>query len=111
MGAMGVGTPNRQSYKCGMCDFLLEPGWHADHVIPLCENGVDEERNLQALCPKCHMYKTSLEAQLRANDGDIDAVFPIPECENNDMMKMLLSLTESVNLLTSKMEHIESRLS
>ena len=57
----------RQNFKCanpdGKCkltDVLEE--YDVDHVIPLFQDGDDEEWNMQALCPACHRRKTEREA-------------------------------------------------
>lgn len=35
----------------------------ADHIIPLAEDGLDAESNLQALCEDCHRHKTAEESK------------------------------------------------
>jgi len=40
-----------------------------DHVQPVWEGGTDADRNLQALCKKCHTAKTNIEAGRRAAGG------------------------------------------
>ena len=47
-----------QQYKCAICDNLLEPGWHADHIVRLCDSGNNTISNFQALCVPCHNNKT-----------------------------------------------------
>lgn len=55
----------QQSMKCNLC---LTPFHHQhhdltfeiDHIIPLEQGGMDEKGNMQALCPGCHIYKTSI---------------------------------------------------
>jgi len=47
-----------QKYKCMMCDELLKPDCHLDHVVPLEDGGQDSVENLQALCVSCHSQKT-----------------------------------------------------
>ena len=47
-----------QKYKCAICDELLKPDCHLDHVIPLEDGGEDSVKNLQALCVSCHSEKT-----------------------------------------------------
>lgn len=34
-----------------------------DHIIPLCEGGLDDETNEQGLCDSCHEAKSLAEAQ------------------------------------------------
>ena len=41
-----------------MCDELLKPDCHLDHVVPLEDGGQDSVENLQALCVSCHSQKT-----------------------------------------------------
>lgn len=43
--------------KCEMCGTELEPGWHADHVIPYSRHGKTHVLNGQALCPPCNLKK------------------------------------------------------
>ena len=43
--------------KCRSCGVDLEPGWHADHVIPHSAGGRTSVENGQALCPTCNMSK------------------------------------------------------
>jgi len=55
-----------QQYKCHNCLLLLEPGaWELDHVIELCDGGVDDRSNCVALCRNCHGKKTQLERMKR----------------------------------------------
>jgi 5-methylcytosine-specific restriction protein A len=34
-----------------------------DHIIPLCDGGLDVETNTQALCATCHDAKTEAESK------------------------------------------------
>lgn len=78
----------RQDHKCNTCNKKLEPGWHADHRVPLVNGGKDDISNLQALCPLCHLVKTSQEAQVRANElQDIHAI-PVQEA-NSEVVGLL----------------------
>lgn len=43
--------------KCEECGVELEPGWHADHVIPYSHGGQTDVINGQALCPPCNLKK------------------------------------------------------
>jgi 5-methylcytosine-specific restriction protein A len=45
---------------------FVEP-WNIDHIVPLSENGKDDETNMQALCVDCHREKTSEEARTRTS--------------------------------------------
>jgi len=42
---------------CENCGKPLEPGWHADHVIPFSKAGETDILNAQALCPDCNLKK------------------------------------------------------
>ena len=64
-----------QNYKCAKCKDMLPPGWHLDHIVPLCDPSWAEkcatkaeatkqanaQDNLQALCPNCHCQKSLIE--------------------------------------------------
>jgi 5-methylcytosine-specific restriction endonuclease McrA len=52
----------RQGYKCAICKMQLPAAWHADHKIPLHENGENSIENCQILCANCHADKTQLES-------------------------------------------------
>lgn len=76
-GRAGVDRANRvkakAGYKCAACG-ILTTELEADHIIPLCKGGKDDERNMQALCggpDGCHAKKTAQEALegLRAKTG------------------------------------------
>lgn len=43
--------------KCAECGADLEPGFHADHVIPHSQGGATHVTNGQALCPECNLRK------------------------------------------------------
>jgi 5-methylcytosine-specific restriction endonuclease McrA len=45
------------SGRCAECGTALAPGWHADHVTPVCDGGETQTANGQALCPRCNMTK------------------------------------------------------
>jgi 5-methylcytosine-specific restriction endonuclease McrA len=65
-----------QDYKCAKCSSTLPPGWHLDHIVPLCDPSWAEtcatkaeatkqanaQNNLQALCPNCHCQKSLIES-------------------------------------------------
>jgi rubredoxin len=51
-----------QSWKCAMCQELLNETYQVDHEIPLHKGGSNEKENLRALCPNCHAKKTYQEA-------------------------------------------------
>lgn len=62
-------------YKCSFCHSKLPPGWHVDHITPLCcptwekrfpnandaTEAANAAENLQALCPNCHARKSLVE--------------------------------------------------
>lgn len=62
----------RDKGKCVKCSEQTKKWWHMDHIIPLIEsNGnLDFWRlpNLQTLCKKCHIEKTSKENSERAKN-------------------------------------------
>lgn len=51
----------KANYQCQKCD-KLTPELEADHIIPLCLGGKDDESNMQALCIDCHREKSAGEA-------------------------------------------------
>lgn len=42
---------------CSGCGDELEPGWHADHIVPYAAGGKTDVANGQALCPTCNLKK------------------------------------------------------
>jgi hypothetical protein len=49
----------RDGGLCRMCGVdQSESEWHADHVVPLCEGGIDSLDNLRTLCVPCHKVVT-----------------------------------------------------
>jgi len=41
--------------KCHWCgDDLPWDNWHVDHVLPICDGGTNDEKNLVASCPDCN---------------------------------------------------------
>lgn len=52
-------------HKCAGCRKLLQPGWHADHILALADGGPDEAQNMQPLCAPCHTLKNSARAALK----------------------------------------------
>jgi superfamily II DNA or RNA helicase len=49
---------NESGAKCQLCGDFLEPGWHADHVVPFSKGGPTTLDNGQALCPTCNLAKS-----------------------------------------------------
>ncbi len=47
--------------RCAECGARLEPGWHADHVVPVRAAGETRPANGQALCPGCNLRKGGRE--------------------------------------------------
>jgi 5-methylcytosine-specific restriction endonuclease McrA len=50
----------RQKNHCAVCKkSLSKTGYHLDHIVPLARGGKNEDRNMQATCPKCNMEKNA----------------------------------------------------
>jgi 5-methylcytosine-specific restriction endonuclease McrA len=48
----------RQKSKCACCRVdLKKVGHHLDHIVPLSKGGVNEDSNIQLLCPTCNLSK------------------------------------------------------
>ena len=55
----------RQGWRCAICKELLDETFEIDHIIPLFKGGdATNERNLQALCKRDHVWKSALDARL-----------------------------------------------
>ncbi len=52
---------SNQSWKCGICNDVMDYAYEVDHHIPLFKGGSNEVSNLIALCRNCHGKKTILE--------------------------------------------------
>jgi hypothetical protein len=48
----------KQKYKCNICKEPLDIIYEIDHIIPKFKGGEAVPKNCQALCPRCHAYKT-----------------------------------------------------
>ena len=49
----------KQKGRCARCKKKLNVhAYHIDHKVPKALGGSDSIRNLQLLCPECHMLKT-----------------------------------------------------
>jgi len=48
-----------QNHLCNICQEELKDGFQLDHIIPLQYGGTNNYTNFQALCNKCHLYKTN----------------------------------------------------
>lgn len=46
-----------QHGKCACCHASIADGSHLDHVIPLALGGLNEDWNMQLLCPPCNLSK------------------------------------------------------
>ena len=68
----------KQDCCCNLCYGKLDIGsFEIDHIIPLELGGSNQDINLQALCPKCHIFKTS--------------------CLDKDVIPMILQSTKSLD--------------
>lgn len=52
---------SNQSWKCGICNEIMDYAYEVDHHIPLFKGGSNDVSNLIALCRNCHGKKTILE--------------------------------------------------
>lgn len=73
----GAGVRDRARIKardCGICqecrrNGMGRPGSVVDHIIPLWEEGTDDDSNKELLCIPHHDAKTKVEAGRRASAG------------------------------------------
>ena len=80
-----------QCNKCYLClDKFSSLAVEIDHIIPLELGGTNDQINLQALCPGCHIFKTSvldrgvIEKLLRSkknSNSDISRIEILEECQ------------------------------
>jgi 5-methylcytosine-specific restriction endonuclease McrA len=80
-----------QCNKCYLClDKFSSLAVEIDHIIPLELGGTNDPINLQALCPSCHIFKTSvldrgvIEKLLRSkknSNSDIARIEILEECQ------------------------------
>ena len=54
-----------QKWRCASCKSLLDETYELDHVQALFKGGTNAETNLQALCKRCHVLKSSVEQSSR----------------------------------------------
>lgn len=47
-----------QKWQCGTCRDLLAASFEVDHIVPVCNGGTNDPKNLVALCRNCHGEKT-----------------------------------------------------
>ena len=57
-----------QGWRCAICDVMLGPAFHVDHVIPYSISFDHSDKNLQVTCVPCHLTKTSEEQSFRKRD-------------------------------------------
>ena len=51
----------KQKWRCAICKHLLDETFELDHRTPLFRGGhPTQESNLQALCKRCHMFKSAV---------------------------------------------------
>ena len=51
----------KQKWRCGACNQLLDETFEIDHRTPLFRGGhPTHESNLQALCKRCHTFKSAV---------------------------------------------------
>ena len=51
----------KQSWRCAVCKQLLDETFEIDHKTPIFRGGhPTDERNLQALCKRDHMFKSAV---------------------------------------------------
>ena len=55
----------KQKWRCALCKQLLDETFEIDHRTPLYKGGhPTNENNLQALCKRCHAFKTAVSDRL-----------------------------------------------
>ena len=52
------GIASKQEWSCNMCGEALGTFYEIDHLLPLQFGGSNGYRNLQAICLRCHRFKT-----------------------------------------------------
>lgn len=63
----------RDEYTCQACGLVDPgPGLEVDHIIPLCEGGLESDDNRQILCHSCHSLKSKKEQANRQQQPHID---------------------------------------
>lgn len=50
-----------KSWRCYICNSVLDASFEIDHVISLAHGGKDLFENLSAICRNCHIIKSKLE--------------------------------------------------
>jgi hypothetical protein len=68
----------KQENKCNLCnEELLSETTTIDHIIALKYGGGNEEKNLQALCNKCHKEKSCIETKYETYIRDFKYYLPM----------------------------------
>ena len=89
-GAQGSYTLHEleQLYKyqyghCFYCRDELRPGYHADHMTPLCRGGSNDISNICLSCPTCNLSKNALTheefLQRRSRFSEVVELSPTPK--------------------------------
>ena len=81
-------------HKCAGCRKLLQPGWHADHILALADCGPDEARNMQPLCAPCHTLKKqpSTWPTAPAAPSVLIGLMGLPSAGKSSMVNALLGM-------------------
>jgi 5-methylcytosine-specific restriction protein A len=53
----------KQGWRCAVCKRLLDETYEIDHIKTLCRGGSNDLSNLQALCKRCHAWKSAVVDQ------------------------------------------------
>ena len=48
-----------QKARCACCRISLSAGYHLDHITPLARGGMNDDHNMQLLCPTCNLTKSA----------------------------------------------------
>jgi len=64
----------RQGDQCALCTRTFSPKLpiQIDHKVPLILGGLNQESNLQAVCPYCHKAKSASEMKVKSNRADME---------------------------------------
>lgn len=58
-----------QNGRCFYCSVDLAPGYHTDHVVPLCKGGSNSPDNIVLACPGCNHKKATKPASAMSKTG------------------------------------------
>lgn len=64
--------------KCQICGCDLPDGWHADHIERWAETQRTNVHEMQALCPQCHIKKTTEENRIMNNNDQFTQLSLFP---------------------------------